>query len=819
MIKKLYFSTLAICLLFNGLLFSQTVNPYADFDAPTLKENKKYAQNFNPGNYNSKILYDCMTDLIDYARKKYFYLEPLKHDAAFDSTAFMQASYQAIKNEKTDLNVAPYKTTFYRLKKYGLTHRGIEIVSKARATLGIQNYSYYDLCMELITPILKNQKLSKQLLDKQYTYIGFACEPDELMKSMYASIILGNDRTFQVFKSSPLNKNVPITKGKGGLEYYDDGICRKCLDDNSLELLSSMITIDKEGSVYLEYDDAKALKKIIGKEGDGIVLDFIQMMQYDCQDMMIDNDKIFRGEVNKPITFEMIMRVNEITEKSSKVKSMIAKVPLSIDLSDDFFINVLYVKDKNVVCRTIYKKSIEAHNVKSSDKVNYLKDEITLTSPGEWVATPEKGTFEIFVPFVIPNKNNYTLSDFDSLILQAEAKLPPLKIDHIEVIACNSLDQLSNATLQKNLKTRGESFKKALLTKYPGMPITNSVGDSWTQFQSEIVSNETYYYLGLMTKEEVIKKLRENNNEIAKDLENDYLAKQRYAKIVFHYTYQLDGNNEQEFAVYKFNNAINEKNLPLAISIQNYIIRQVEFQRYRSFSPERLYVPETKMFVPFLTNNLYLQYYQSTTLDEKLLIKTKRVLNLDPKNSISNYNMVLAEVFGTPLTSTAQIVKLQADIDKLYTLTAIPADRINNLNLEFQIRIIDYLVTAPKNSENNTLNVNTYLKIKAIKNPVMDSWEAAYKLAHVFIKGGDYDYAIEIMTPFIDNPRVSEDFLFAYISLTGHKEEYFMSSLFTKAVKLAELRNPKYLCVLLNKLTPCIYDNAEIRKIGCDFCK
>ena len=72
MIKKLTFSFFAILLTFNSLVFAQTVNPYADFSAPELKENKKYAQNFNPGNYDSKILYSCMTDLIDYARKKYY---------------------------------------------------------------------------------------------------------------------------------------------------------------------------------------------------------------------------------------------------------------------------------------------------------------------------------------------------------------------------------------------------------------------------------------------------------------------------------------------------------------------------------------------------------------------------------------------------------------------------------------------------------------------------------------------------------------------------------------------------------------------------
>ena len=221
-----------------------------------------------------------------------------------------------MENEKTDINVAPYKTVFYRLKKYGLSHRGIEIVTKGRATMGIQEYSYFDLCMELIAPIMKNVKLAKQLLDKQYTYMGFSCEPDEFSKTMYASIILGNDRTFQVFKSSVMDNNLPISKGKGGLGYYDESICKKCLDDQSLELLSEYITVDKEGNVYLECDDSKLLRKMIGKEGDGIVLDFIMMSQYDCQDMVIDNDKIFRGTVTKPITFDKIIEANEIDDKS-----------------------------------------------------------------------------------------------------------------------------------------------------------------------------------------------------------------------------------------------------------------------------------------------------------------------------------------------------------------------------------------------------------------------------------------------------------------------------------------------------------------------
>ncbi len=818
MIKKLSFLFVTFLLIINNLGYSQTVNPYADFKAPELKENAKYAKNFNPGNYDSKILYDCITDIIDYARKKYFYLDPLKHDEILDSVAAMQATFQANSNERTDENVAPYKTTFYRLKKYGLSHRGIEIVTKGRATLGVQDYTYYDASMDLLTPIFKNPKQVKQLLDKQYTFIGIACEPDEFMKTLFASLILGNDRTFMVYKSSPMDKNLPISKGKGGLEYFDEGLCKKCLEDYSLELLSNMITVDKEGNVYLEFDDNKTLKKMIGRDGDGIVLDFILMSQYDCKDMIIDNDKIFRGTVSKPITFDQIMSTNE-SEDKLKVKSIIAKVPESIDLDDEFFVNVLYVKDEKVVCRTIFKKAIEAHNVKSNDKVNFIIDEKSIPVVGEWVAVSEKSSYDVKIPFTNPNKNSFTLAEIDSLISNGNPNLPAFRIESIEVIACNSIDQLNNATYQKNLKTKAESIKKALMTKYPGMPITSSVGDSWAQFQSEIVNNEEFFDISFMSKEEAIKKLKENNNEIAKKLEKDFLSKQRYAKIVFHVSFLIDGANEQEFVSYKFNQAIEQKNLALAMSIQQYIIRQIEFQRFKNFNVDKLYVPETKQFIPFLTNNLYMQYYAAPTMEDKIQIKTKRVFNMDPKNPVSIFNMTIVDALGKPLENNTQILKIQTDIDKLYTIPSLPVDRINNLNMEFQIKILEYLKTAPKSSENANLNIATYAKIKTIRNPVMDSWEAAYKLANIFIKGNDYDYAIDIMTPFIDNPKISEDFLFAFISLTGYKEEFFMSSLFTRAVKIAEKRNPKYLCVLLDKLTPCIYDNEEIRKISCDFCK
>ncbi|HNY62530.1 MAG TPA: hypothetical protein PLH70_01505 [Bacteroidales bacterium] len=820
MIKNLFFSFIFTLLTISALApVSAQVDP-ADFEAPELKENASYAQNFNPGNYDSKILNDCISDLIDYARHQYYYLEPLKHHYLFDSVAGMQATYQALKNLKTDENLAPYKTTFYRLKKYGLSYRGIELVTRAKAFSGTKEYSYYDLSMELITPLLKNAKLSAQLLDKQYTYVGIAVEADELMRTMYASIILGNDRTFQEYKSNPFDKRSVITKGKGGLEYYDEAICRKCVNDYSLELLSSMISVDSEGDVYLEYSDAKALKKMIGRDGDAIALDFILMSQYDCNDMMIDNDKIFRGTVTKPIFYDKIIKANEIADKSNRIKSLIAKVPESIDLSEDFFINILVLKNKKVVCKTVYKKGVIAHNVKSSDKVNFLVDDITIINPGEWVPVSEKDVIEVVIPYNAANKSGYTLAELEAFVEEKSKEYPAYEVNKIDIISSPSIDQLSNQTVLRNMQKNAESIAKVLKTKYPEVQFTTSIGDSWEKFKAEISNEQNdYYYLALMTKEEVIRSLRERNNELAKELEEDYLSKQRYTKIVMHINYLIDGGNEQEFVLYKFNQAVSENNLPMAVAVQKYIIRQIEYQRYRNFPADRLIIPETKQNVPLLTNQLYMNYYPLDKPTEEITNKAQTILNLDPKNPISTFNHCVATALVQVPENTTEITKKQSDIDKLYTLDAVPKERINNLNIEFQVLVLEYLKNAPQNSEHTNLRTNTFAKIKEIRNPVMDSWEAAYKLAKIFIDGGDYDYAIDIMTPFIDNSRVSDDFIFAYVSLTGHKEEYFMSSLFTKAVRIAKERDARFLCVVLDKLTPCIYDNVEVRKMACDFCK
>jgi hypothetical protein len=356
MIKKITLLIFIFCMIISNLSFAQVDNPYVAFSPEQLKTNKDYVKNFNPGNFSTKILYNCMIDMVNLARKEYSFVDPLLHNIKMDSTAQMQADYQALKNEKTEFNAPPYKTVFFRLKKYGLSHQGIEILSKAKASFGTEEYSYYDLCFELIKPILKNIKTASQLLDKTYTHIGFGYETDEFMKTMYISLILGNDLTFNENKPSPLAKDLPFSKSKGSLAYYDDKICSKCNSDKNLEILSSYIKV-RESEVIMDCDDSKLLKRLIGKDGDAIVLDFVQLSQYGCEENVIDNDRLNKGFITKPITFEKLFAANEIADKkSSKLIAKIALIPEEISPNAEFEIVVIMIKEGKYACRNIIKR-------------------------------------------------------------------------------------------------------------------------------------------------------------------------------------------------------------------------------------------------------------------------------------------------------------------------------------------------------------------------------------------------------------------------------------------------------------------------------
>ena len=431
-------------------------------------------------------------------------------------------------------------------------------------------------------------------------------------------------------------------------------------------------------------------------------------------------------------------------------------------------------------------------------------------------AHPEEGTHEVKFPYAL-TKLTYTKADLDSSIQAIDA--PAYTIKSIDIIAQNSLNYSTDQTQINNQKKRAASVQKVLAQMYPGVTTTITYDDGWEDFKRDVNNNPEHYDLTLYSKADAIKNLKANNNAIAKELEEEYLSKHRYIKLVFHVIYKAGNNAEAEnFTAWKFNQALKAKNYSLATAIENFMIKKVEAGEYSIGAVNQLEIPADKKFQQLHNNKLYMQYYLSSELNDKIVSNMNKTLAYDPANAVVLYNVAVGKVFHTPISSLAEITKTQAEIDKLYSFPTLSKEDINNLNLEYQFKIIEYINANPPTSEGSVLYSSTFEKIKSITNKKLESWQNAYKLASYFVKNYDYMYAMSIMEPFLDDATISNDFLFSYVSIAAHREETYLSSFFTKAVKMAAERDGARLCGLFDKLPICVFDNAEVKKTVCKLC-
>jgi hypothetical protein len=415
-------------------------------------------------------------------------------------------------------------------------------------------------------------------------------------------------------------------------------------------------------------------------------------------------------------------------------------------------------------------------------------------------------------------KTDYTAAGFN--LDKTDPNLPPYKVNSVELISHISPDYYQDPSYKAIQEKRAAAIKKDLQRYFPGVDIKLVYDYCWDEFKEKITQHEEYYDLSFKTLEEAAKELRLYNRYAAKVLDTNYLAPLRTMELRQSVTYYADSpTGEEAFALWKFNNAVkNPKQLGFAMSVEDYILKQVESGKFSSSSLEKMEIPFKKEYQTLLNNKLYAQYYKSSKLTPAMAEQMTKIYNLNTANQLLLYNTTVADVLAAKINTMADITKTQAAIDKLYSVPAIPKDRVNSLNLEYQFKIINYLDTLPATTETTAMIASTYQKIKEIRNEKMDSWKNAFKLASYFNKRYDYMYSLSLMTPFLDDPTISEDFIFSYVTLAAHREETYLSGLFTKAVGLAAEKNPTRLCGLVDKLPTCILENEEAKKIICKAC-
>ena len=418
---------------------------FDDFSTESLKSNKQYVKNFNPIDFDPAVIDACITDVINLARAKYNLADALLTNEILENAAKIQSEFMAKKEERTHENVVKtLKTAQMRSASFGGSKRVTELITRAKATQGIEDYTYLDISTEVVLSLLKNKKTVNTLLAKQYTYIGVGCNVDFYNKYCYVSIVLGND--LSINRADITYKNTVYTRKFYGLKPYDEKVCRKC-EVRNIETFHKYLEF-KGDDVYFVHPDIKTLKRVLGKDNDGIAIDFVQHSQLPCNGVNDFNYDFYnRGNMPKWIPFKKMLKKNEITDKKDKgIRVHLASVPNTVSAPYD--VNLILIKDKTV-CRTVVKTNLRSPSISYAARTSLIPDLNGIQTTINYIPRPEKTVLEFKVPFE-RNKSVYEAADIKPFI--DALKESRFTIDSINIIAYTSLEGSDRANLELQQK-------------------------------------------------------------------------------------------------------------------------------------------------------------------------------------------------------------------------------------------------------------------------------------------------------------------------------------------------------------------------------
>lgn len=195
------------------------------------------------------------------------------------------------------------------------------------------------------------------------------------------------------------------------------------------------------------------------------------------------------------------------------------------------------------------------------------------------------------------------------------------------------------------------------------------------------------------------------------------------------------------------------------------------------------------------------------------------LVKFDNKNQIVEFNALCCSVLDIEIKSTSQVIPMQVKIDKFYNTPigkTYPA-KVDALNMTYQYKVLDFINESEKPDE--VLMATVYSKIKEIALPTITTWQKAYEVASTFIEYGDYGFARTTMDTYINDPGISEDFIFTYLNLYSIDERTYTSKKFEIACRLASQKNRARFCKEIKSYSYLIRENLGAKNIICSECK
>ncbi len=804
-----------LCAFFTlSSVFAQT---FINTSKPEIKEiyNRPIdAEDFRPEILNQLVLLYVNT-YRDKERLDTFTVETILKNASEDQAKFMAEIQSAVLDGE-----GKKKTTVARLKYYGGSGLGAELVIKMPISKGNEMFTYGKVADDIGFKWVNDKKSLDVLQSTRYVLAGLGSALDADKKKVYLSMTFSNYTLFNDGAALKTQLQVPYTSKKYGLKPYDNKLCRRCDKFRNIENLQRGLYV-KDGNVYFKYDQYKQLKKLLKEPRDGIAVDFIQKEQYSCDRAnIVDFRQVNKGIMQKrmkPTKIEKKNLIQDEKEKKKRVDVLLGPVPLGI--GDDYEMNLLVIIGKRV-CKVITPSFEDEAAVEFTKEIELLADTISFNAP-DYTPIVEKAHLEFTIPFE-RNKFDYKPEDIEPLINKLNE--PDFVINKLNIEAYSSIEGTDQANKELQ-KKRAESIIDVLRQRQKAKFITNIVtADNLEDFKRDIAGTE-WANLATMDVKTIQDYITRNNLE--KKME-PILQKHRYARVKMDITYKLDKDNEEKYVLNRFNKCIKENNLTQALAIQKYIFKKVVAKTFSKDAVIGQQIPEKPEYAGLLMNKLWLsgllmnklwleKYVNKDELGEDYCNRIAQLYELAPENFYIRYNHYYCKILFDEFTNDKQMTDFQRDISSMYS-SGLKRRTVDLLNLEYQFRKIQILDTLDEPTPILLASLDT---IKAISKLTETNWQNSLKLAYIFMGQKDYEFAAKLVEPYINKDNVFDELIFSYLGICSHLPHKYSSPKFTMAIKKAVELDPDRLCALYKKKKLSIQslENPAVKEVYCKTCK
>ena len=799
--KIILFTSIALLICLSNSIFSQE---------KIMVDGAYSTDKINPKDFNEKLFEQVLISRVN-SYLDSLGLEGFEYNKFFSTPAKAHAEYMVAKQDtKTD----DFKSY---LVDAGGTGVGAEVAGKITIKVSNEYITYDDVAAQLVSRWSAG-KPQKIICGQKYFFAGVGSKIDD--KKIFVSMFIGNYASITPLRvdggGSTLSLTVPVTTKKYGLKPYDEKICKKVFRKMpNLWDMQSGLSVNDNGEIVFKYNDLKKFKRLMKGSKDALAVDIIQPEQFMCgSENVADYSRNNIGYMTKRMWSKKLYKKNIAQgegrkNKVTKMEVVLGMFPPALNPSD-VEMNLMVIKEKSV-CANIPRSFVDNKIYDFVPRIGLLPDTILASGMKEYSpkATKERLTFKIMFE---QGKSDYKPEEMQDVI--ATLNEPDFFIDKIFIRAYSSLEG-SMATNTQLQKKRAQSIVSAL-EKNQNASIVDSIETAANlKDLQNAVRGTSFEALCDMDMNSAISYVNSNQKKL-----EPYLKQTRYADITIDVTYDLrDANKEQKYVLKQFNKAVEARQFDQALSIQKYILKQVVLGRYNDQAVADMNIPkEGAEYVGLNMNKIWLtQYIYSDPIDEDYRDGVDDLNRQDMSNIYVDYNDVLCEVAVNDLSNEQYVEKLQARIDKLYN-TPINMESVDMLNIELQYQVMD--IYKDSCGYDHPTVVRCLEKMKEIIKFDKLNWENSLKFASIFINHSDYEYAIHLLEPWIDDARVPLVYISTYVTVCSKVEYKVHSNNFVRALERLKQMDPKYFCDLFksDKLSMQTFVNTKAKQVYCETC-